>query len=1392
MDSSNKLRALAEWHGIQVSYTDIHGNVKDAPPRQIISMLQILGVSITDANDLEPALREARYAAWTELLPPVVTAWDGHGSVDLHLPSHVADADYHYTVTTEQGKTLVGQGSLYDVRRTATTHIDGNLFVRRSLSLPPLPTGYHELSLDVEGYRSAQALIMSAPRRTYSPPKLDKTWGLFAPLYALYSDSSLGAGNLTDLQRVIDWVAQKGGSVVGTLPLLATFLKGPTYTPPTPPSDTKVSKKSTKKRRAAQKAKLAAQEPQATDASAPKEPFEPSPYSPATRLAWSEFYLDIQALDEFATTPQTQKLWASAATQTELKRLHALDDVDYEAQSTLMTSLLEPMAITAWNNPARRTAMEAFIAEHSDIDDYSRFRAAIHRQRAPWNQWPEELKQGSLPESAYLLEHYRYHVYVQWCLHIQLASLSKRARDAGLGLYLDLPIGVHPEGFDVWKYRDVFATGLSCGAPPDALFAGGQNWAFPPLHPRRIRENRYRYLIEVIRNHLQYAGVLRIDHVMGLHRIYVIPSHASATEGLYIRYQPDEWYAILSIESHRHQTLLLGENLGTVPHEVTDAMADHGVRGMHVVQYAARRDPELALPPATINEIASLNTHDMPPFAAFWNGDDADLRHSLGFTDGVTAQAEKQERTRLTNALCHFLSRSERIDIGAPAHDAFRVLSRRLGRSESPLVLLNLEDLWGELKSQNVPGTYREHPNWKHRAAYPFEVWSANSEILAVLDDLADTRRTSNMRGQVRYDVSRLTDDDLHLFNEGTHQRIADHLGAHPMRADGLEGTNFAVWAPSADYVSVIGDFNEWDNGRTPLRARGHSGVWEGFVTGVGPGDLYKFHIAGPNFRNNKIDPIASRYETPPRTASVVSKSHYEWQDAAWLEQRARRKALDEPMSVYEVHLGSWRRIPEEGHRSLNYREIAKPLSDYVRQLGFTHIEFLPLMEHPYYPSWGYQTTGYFAPTSRYGSPDDFRYMLDVLHQDGIGVLLDWVPSHFPTDDHALARYDGTHLYEHADPREGYHPDWKSAIFNYGRHEVQSFLVSSARYWLEEFHADGLRVDAVASMLYRDYSRKQGEWIPNKYGNRENLEAIDLLRRLNTAVYSASPGIQTIAEESTAWGMVSRPADVGGLGFGFKWDMGWMHDTLKYFARDPIHRRHHHHELTFRMIYAFNENFVLPLSHDEVVHGKGSLLHKMPGDRWQKFANLRSLYGYMYGQPGKKLLFQGCEFAQEREWQFAESLDWHLLDDPMHKGVQSWVAALNQLYRSEPGLHQLDCDPDGFEWIDMHDAQSSVYIFLRKAKPGSEHRPVIVACNLTPVPRYDYRIGVPAPGTYVELANSDDKIYGGSGVVNPGRMFSEVHNMHNREHSILATLPPLGVVFIGMQPPTKPTSSTRP
>ncbi len=642
------------------------------------------------------------------------------------------------------------------------------------------------------------------------------------------------------------------------------------------------------------------------------------------------------------------------------------------------------------------------------------------------------------------------------------------------------------------------------------------------------------------------------------------------------------------------------------------------------------------------------------------------------------------------------------------------------------------------------------------------------------------------MAGAIRHDFSLLSKDDLYLFNEGSHFDLADKMGATLTTHDGQEGVYFAVWAPNAHFVSVQGDFNDWDTTTHPLMSLGESGIWHGFIPDVKSGQLYKYFIRSKwnDYEVSKADPYAFLAEEPPRTASRIWDLTYEWHDQDWRQRRSQEDPYRAPMAIYEMHLGSWMRREDGSFQT--YREVASKLVEYLLEMGFTHVEFLPLSEHPFYGSWGYQTTGYFAPTSRYGTPQDFMFLVDSLHQAGIGVILDWVPSHFPSDEHGLGYFDGTHLYEHADPRKGFHPDWDSLIFNYGRNEVRSFLISSAMFWLEKYHIDALRVDAVASMLYLDYSRKDGEWIPNEQGGRENLEAIAFLKRLNEALSSRFANVPVIAEESTAWPLVSHPTHLGGLGFSFKWDMGWMHDTLFYMEQDPLFRKYHHNQLTFRMMYAFSEHFVLALSHDEVVHGKRSLLEKMPGDFWQKRANLRLLFGYMYAQPGKKLVFMGAEFGQKKEWSHEASLSWELLEKEEHQGLRRWMKDLNHFYRRSPSLYEDDYEEEGFEWINCQDHERSILSFLRRSRDDSSL--LLVVCNFVPVVYSKYKVGVPYRGYWREELNSDAEIYGGSGQGNLGGLKTSDESTHGRPYTLEMTLPPLSILFFSYDLTSLPSS----
>ena len=709
--------------------------------------------------------------------------------------------------------------------------------------------------------------------------------------------------------------------------------------------------------------------------------------------------------------------------------------------------------------------------------------------------------------------------------------------------------------------------------------------------------------------------------------------------------------------------------------------------------------------------------------------------------------------------------------IGGHHDDPFRYLGMHeadgalIVRSFQPgaarVAVVDSGGLVGELPMLRDEGLFVGRIDRRTRFPYRLLVGWANGHV----EEIEDPYRFPAYLGEM----------DIHLLAEGTHLRIYEKLGAHCLSMDGVAGVNFAVWAPNARRVSVVGDFNVWDGRRHVMRRRHGAGVWEIFLPGLHSGTLYKYEIVGPSGRLEplKADPVGFFAELPPHTASVVyDPGRPSWRDGDWMAHREAAQDRHAPISIYEVHLGSWRR---DGGQMLGYRELADQLGDYVVDMGFTHVELLPVHEHPFSASWGYQPVGLFAPTSRFGDPEGFREFVDRLHQRGIGVIIDWVAGHFPNDPHGLAHFDGTALYEHADPRQGMHKDWDTLIYNYGRREVTNYLYSNALFWLDRYHVDGLRVDAVASMLYLDYSRQPGEWIPNRYGGNENLEAIDFLRRVNQVVYGEHPGAATIAEESTAWPMVSRPVHVGGLGFGYKWNMGWMHDTLRFMGYDPIHRRYHHDDITFGLLYAFHENFVLPLSHDEVVHGKGSILGRMPGDRWQRFANLRAYYGFMFTHPGKKLLFMGCEFGQEREWNHDASLDWHLLDDPMHEGVRRLVRDLNRLYRNAPALHQLDTEAAGFSWIDCRDSDNSVVAYLRRGMVSDDH--AVVVCNFTPVVREGYRVGVPTGCFYAEALNTDSNFYGGSDVGNGGGLTAEAQPWHGHPFSLNLRLPPLATVI---------------
>jgi len=1343
---SEELQRLAACYGIETEYYDLTGELRISSEKSLIAVLQALGVKIDCLDDISAALQHTQVEKANEPISIVIVAWDGViNAIQIH--NRIVNQKWRVLFELENGESISFA--------TEFSIIEGELRFDKSIHLP---IGYHRLKLSSNN-KQFESLIVSAPNRCYLDKESPRRkWGLFAPLYSLKSNDDWGAGGFQDGRKFIEWIGNQGGKFWGMLPTLAAFLKKPCH---------------------------------------------PSPYWPISRLFWNEFFIDPTDSPEFKLSESAQQLVNSVESQVEKESLRSSELVDYSRVMQLKRSVLEFLAQQLFKDgkPARKRAFQQYLKTHSEVVEYAEFRALQE------NSSDRRMQRGKRQSSE---ETRQYYLYAQWIAEEQAVALSRFGKKAGVSLYLDLPVGIHPSGYDAWRYKDLFVWGASVGAPPDPLGPEGQNWGFPPLNPSALRKSGYDYFIKVVRRQMSLAGMLRVDHVMGFHRLFWIPKGMSGRDGVYVRYPADEFYAILSLESHRNRCEVVGEDLGTVPVEVRTMMREHNVKGLYVLPFEARLDTQEILRRPSADSVASLNTHDLVPFTGYIQSSDIHDRVEHGLTSESEVSRETSERKRFVETVTAKL-RTEGLwpEQGCNEAEALTAASHRfLAESDAENVSINIEDLWGETEPQNRPGTVEPVPNWRRKLAMSIEEITGRQEFTTVLGEINNLRKqgggsmsprkaslgttttkrstkknieTSSIPIGTSQPVFRLTDEDKYLFNEGSHLKLYEKLGSHNGEVDGSKGCHFAVWAPDAASVHVIGDFNGWNRDSHPLFPNGQSGVWEGFIPRVGKTFIYKYYVRSRinGFQAEKADPFAFHAETSPKTGSIVWEIDHPWNDGDWMKNRRDHNQQNAPISIYEMHLGSWRRVVEDGDRPLSYREMAEQLPGYLKELGFTHVEFMPIMEHPFNGSWGYQTTGYFAPTSRFGTPQDFMALIEALHQAGIGVILDWVPSHFPTDGHGLAYFDGTHLYEHADGKQGYHPDWGSLIFNYGRNEVRSFLLSSAFYWLEKYHIDGLRVDAVASMLYLDYSRKAGEWIPNKYGGRENLEAISFLRRLNEEVYGHFPDVQMFAEESTSYPMVSRPTYLGGLGFGFKWDMGWMHDTLDYFSKDPIYRRFHHSNLTFRMLYAWHENFLLPLSHDEVVHGKGSLLGRMPGDLWQKFANLRLLYLAQFTQPGKKLLYMGSEIGQWAEWNHDRSLDWHLLQYSSHQGLQRLVSDLNRLYREESALHELDSDHNGFEWVDCNDTNTSTISFLRWSKDRREC--ILVVLNYTPETHFEYRIGVPVGGTWQELLNSDSEHYAGSGKGNFGEVYASGQPFHGRPDSLIITLPPLGGVVLKMK-----------
>ena len=1326
------LRELAIERGVTLAYVDGRDIARVADPEVLLAVVNAFDDldTMRSPSDARSALRQYRKQKAERMLEPVYVVDEGvEASVSMQVArrSTTLECRIEFEFGGEVGWTVRTGELIVAKPRSGNDDEAGRVLLR----LPAMRVGYHRLRV-IAGRRSATSTLVVRPLRG-ARGRFARDWRAFsvqAPVFSLHSQRSWGAGDVGDLADFARLTANQNASVVSTLPLLATF--GP-------------------------------------------EDFEASPYRPVSRRFWSDRWIALDRVEALKGSVVAQRLMRE--TYPEALRATWVTNglIDGAAAFAAKRDVVQAFVATQSDFMDHDDGgLRSYVIENPDANDYARFRAAGERFGLDWRQWPSTTRSGLLRWNDVDPTIVRYHLFAQWMIDQQMRTLASSLSQRGQTLGLDIPVGVHPHGYDVWRNPEQYIHGVSVGAPPDDLTVRGQNWNAPPAHPERSRDDAHNEFRLALRFHMRVAGVVRIDHVMGLQRMFWVPDGVSPEEGLYVTMPFEEMLAIVAIEAQRMGVDVVGEDLGTVHDDLRDAMEREGIRRTYVAQFAIRSDDE-QLETVPSGSVASFATHDTPTFFGWWHSGDIDERLELGLLDEGQAQVARLRRAQLRTALVAALELDE-----SEASDPPTVLAglhARLALSDAGLVMAQLDDLLGEDVQVNMPGTSSERPNWNRRARLSNEDLSSTTVLAEALAPLrrhrgyaSTTALTKSAADTRRGTVTRFSANDLHLFNEGRHYRLHEHLGCHPMIADGVAGCYFALWAPNAEKVSVIGDFNAWDAARHPLAPRENSGVWETFVPGASELDAYKFRLrsrlGGDEF--DKTDPYGRLFELSPATAAKVWRSTFEWSDDAWLDQRRTFDSIESPMSIYEVHLGSWRRIPEEGNRQLTYRELAPLLVEHVTTLGFTHVEILPVMEHPFYGSWGYQTTGYFAPTSRMGSPDDFKFLVDELHRANVGVILDWVPSHFPADDFALARFDGTYLYEHADERQRVHPDWQSWTFNYGRNEVRSFLVSNACFWLEEYHVDGLRLDAVASMLYLDYSRKPGEWIPNQWGGHEDLEAVEFLRQCTTEMTTSFPGVVAIAEESTAWPNVTRPAAEGGLGFSYKWDLGWMHDTLDYLHRDPIYRRHHHNQLTFRGVYAWDEEWVLPLSHDEVVHGKGSLLEKMPGDDWQKRANLRLLLGYQYAMPGKKLLFMGAEFAQYNEWNHDASLDWHLMDDPSHAGVATWLAVLNDLYRTSASLHRDDRRWEGFEWISCDDADQSVLVWRR----GVGDDELVVCANFTPVPREHYEVSVGSDQSWRVLANSDDVAYGGSGFLTHDEFTSS-------DSTLRLTLPPLALVVLG-------------
>ena len=1418
---SETLEQQAVQAGIDLGYHDINGTYRVTKTEVLESIVAVLDKSKPDSDGL--------------YLNTMVAHENGEESLQMPSEFHGAEA-----------VVLIDEA---DECQTLTLYLGDNdtLWIK----LPQLACGYYTLSAETGGKCRLVRLIV-APESVYQPKLLangGRMNGLTMHLYSLRSERNWGIGDFTDLLNLMKYAAEKKLDFVGINPLHALFTSKPAFA---------------------------------------------SPYSPSSREWLNPIYLDIEKVGAFTYNEQLKNWLAQPKIRQRIAALRITETVTYTAVWACKRDALQ-MAFNAFEQDTceaaenERAAFESFVMEKGKaLQGFGLFEALDQYYSRPgqvgWQSWPSEFHQpdGEAVEK-FARSHereIRFYMWLQWLCAEQLREVNQAAAEYGvkLGIYGDLAVGVARGSADTWLNRQDYCMDLSVGAPPDPLGPTGQNWDLPPLNPLMLKHTGYEKFAHLLRENMRLYGVLRIDHVMALCRLWWVLNGKTADFGAYVHYDAEVMFAILALESRCNRCVIIGEDLGTVPDEARHLLNRYQVFS-YKVMYFSKGWNGFQLPEEYPEQaITVISTHDVAPLAGYWTGKDLDTMFKLGtLPDAAAFQTALDEREHDKADLLDKLKETgclgADVQMPAKADETLLAALHKYGAlSRSKLYAVQLENLLGVIDNLNVPGVTEGYPNWaqkmpvsledflqhrlmggqlaiidevrmktnsqikayheldqierdtveslflathsdvfaylgRHRLAegdevvrvlipgavsvdivnrrsgeliVPSEKIDERGFFVAVLpDDAPDyalrIRYTEDTEPVIEEDPyhfsSALQDMDSWLLAEGKHLRPYETLGAHFAELDGVKGVRFAVWAPNAQRVSVIGEFNNWDGRRHVMRFHRDNGIWDIFIPAVKLNALYKFEIRDANGNvREKADPYAFGAELRPTTASIVRGLPDEVEEPAF---RARANAVDAPISIYEVHLGSWKRNPENNYW-LTYEQLAKELVAYVKDMGFTHIEFLPVSEYPFDGSWGYQATGLYAPTSRFGSPEELRALIKAAHDEGISVILDWVVGHFPTDDHGLAKFDGTALYEHADPREGYHQDWNTLIYNFGRNEVKNFLQGNALYWIERFGFDGIRVDAVASMIYRNYSRKDGEWIPNQYGGHENLEAIAFLRDTNTMLKEEVPAATEIAEESTSFANVTRQE---GLNFSFKWNMGWMNDTLRYMMEDPINRKYHHNKMTFGMMYQYSENFVLPLSHDEVVHGKRSLLGRMPGDCWQQFANLRAYYGFMYGFPGKKLLFMGSEFAQGREWNYNEGLDWFLLEQEggWHKGVQDFVRELNHVYKDTAPLYQLDQWPEGFEWLVADDGNNSVFVFERRDREGNR---VIVISNFTPVVREGYRFGVNSAGEYREILNSDDLHYKGSGVSAGATVETEEVWSHGKPNSLSVTVPPLATVYL--------------